>query len=94
MIDFDEALRVIEMSIVRPPYILDFAKACLDAPPDFPEEVMAERWEHWADLFEERWPHVITIMGWLERRHGVYLLDPSPRNIAFPDDEPSAAADE
>ena len=73
------------MSIVQPPYVLDFAKATIDVPPDFPEHVMAEREAYWADLFDDRWPKVVEIMQVFERRHGVYLLDPKPANIAFSD---------
>jgi hypothetical protein len=39
----DETLRVIEMSIVMRPFVLDFAGAYLDAPPDFPDET----WKEW-----------------------------------------------
>ena len=62
---------------------IDFAKATIDVPPDFPEHVMEEREAYWADLFGERWPDVVEIMEVFERRHGVYLLDPKPANIAF-----------
>jgi len=81
----DDDLCVIEMTIVTRPYVLDFAGAYLDEPPEFPPEVMEERLAHWADVFEDRWPAVQRIMSQF-RRHGVYLLDPSPKNIAFVDD--------
>jgi len=86
LLGYDDSLLIIEMSVVQPPYILDFAKAQLDFPPDFPAHVMEERYSHWADLFDDRWPHVLAIMRELERRFGVYLLDPHPGNIAFLDD--------
>jgi hypothetical protein len=35
----DDALRVIEMSIVMRPFVLDFAGAYLDAPPSFSDEI-------------------------------------------------------
>jgi len=44
LIRFDDELRIIEMSIVARPFVLDFAGAWLDTPPDFPEETWAE-WE-------------------------------------------------
>jgi|ERR1051325_3650188 hypothetical protein len=40
----DDGLRVIEMTIVRRPFVLDFAGAYLDVRPEFPEEVWAD-WE-------------------------------------------------
>lgn len=82
MIDSDEELLVVEMTIVSRPYVLDFAGAYLDDPPEFPAEVMAERREHWAEIFEERWPQVRRILAAFQRV-GVHLLDPSPSNIAF-----------
>ena len=42
LIRFDDELRVIEMSIVARPFVLDFAGAWLDTPPDFPGETWAE----------------------------------------------------
>jgi len=44
LVRFDDELRVIEMSIVARPFVLDFAGAWLDTPPDFPGETWAE-WE-------------------------------------------------
>jgi len=44
LIRIDDELRVIEMTIVTRPFVLDFAGAYLDSPPDFSEEVWAE-WE-------------------------------------------------
>ncbi len=42
LLDIDDRLGVIEMTIVRPPFVLDFASAALDHPPEFPEEVLAD----------------------------------------------------
>lgn len=86
LLGHDDELRVIEMRIVPKPYVLDFATAYLDEPPDFPEEVMQERESHWAEVFEDRWPAVRIIMAQF-RRFGIYLLDPSPKNIAFVGDD-------
>lgn len=82
LLGHDDELLVIEMTIVSRPYVLDFAGAWLDRPPEFPAEVMDERAAHWAEVFEGRWPAVQGIIGQF-RRYGVYLLDPSPWNIAF-----------
>jgi len=88
LIDHEDELRVVEMSIVKRPYLLDFAKAQLDTSPDvtFSAEVMSERRQYWAELFGNRWGHVQAIMYELERRCGIYLLDPTPSNIAFTND--------
>ncbi|MBB5035656.1 hypothetical protein [Prosthecobacter vanneervenii] len=78
----DDAWLVVEMTIVRPPYLLDFAGALLDEPFDFHEET----WEAWEmdrmEKFEDRWPEVKKVMIELEY-HGIFLSDLHPGNIAF-----------
>ena len=83
MMRHDDELWTLEISIVRPPFLLDFAKASLDFPPDFTDEVMQEWHERCAEMFGERWPAVRTIMSELEERYGIYLLDVNPGNIKF-----------
>jgi len=79
----DDGLRVIEMSIVTRPFVLDFAGAYLDAPPDFPDEVWAE-WEAGKrEQFEARWPEAKVVLAALEELN-IYMVDVSPSNIAFP----------
>jgi hypothetical protein len=82
LIRYDDELRIIEMTIVTPPFVLDFAGARLDFPPDFPEEV----WEEWEtekkEQFGSRWPEARAVLGALEE-FGIYVLDVSPRNITF-----------
>lgn len=80
----DDELRVIEMTVVTRPFVLDFAGAYLDAPPDFPEELWAE-WESGKrELFEDRWPKVEAVLAALQQ-WGVYMVDVSPSNIGFAD---------
>jgi hypothetical protein len=84
LIGFDDELRVLEMTVVKRPFVLDFAAAYLDARPPFPEEV----WDEWEsekrEQFEARWPMVQKILAAFED-FGIYLLDVSPANIAFLD---------
>ena len=42
LLDFNDELQIIEITIVKRPFVLDFGGAYLFQPPDFPEEVMAE----------------------------------------------------
>ncbi len=42
LIDYDDELWVIEMTVVGRPFVLDFAGAYLDSAPDFSEEVLAD----------------------------------------------------
>jgi hypothetical protein len=44
LLSHDDELWISEMTLVRPPYVLDFAGAYLDHAPSYSEEVMAE-WE-------------------------------------------------
>lgn len=78
----DDALLALEMTVVSAPYVLDFAGAWLDFPPEFPEEV----WQDWHRKNEEQfgadWPAAQAILGDLEDL-GIHMLDPSPSNIRF-----------
>jgi len=82
LVGSDDNLRVIEMTIVEQPFVLDFAGAHLDARPDFPEEIWANWETEKREQFEARWPKVQKILDAFEEL-GIYLLDVSPGNIAF-----------
>ena len=82
MLRCDDALLAIEMTIVPPPFVLDFAGAWLDWPPEFSDEIWAERREKWASEFGDDWPKAQEILAELEELH-IYMLDPSPSNIRF-----------
>ncbi len=70
--------------MVTRPFLLDFAGAYLDAPPEFSEEI----WSNWEaekqDQFETHWPLVQSVLTAL-RALGIHMIDVSPANIAFPD---------
>jgi len=84
MLGCDDELLAIEMTIVTRPFLLDFAGAYLEKPPEFPDDV----WENWEEekqeQFGDRWPVVEEVLQTL-KRFGVYMLDVSPANIAFLD---------
>jgi hypothetical protein len=82
-IGFNNDLWLVEMSIVKPPFLLDFAKCTIDFEPDFSPEVMEEAREKWREIFGPRWPDVQNMMNILEHKYGIYMLDPNPRNIMF-----------
>lgn len=86
LISFDDELLVIEMTVVEPPFMLDFASAYLGDAPDFPEEVMEQWREEKLEQFGARWPEVESAVEWLRSRLGIQLLDIHPWNIAFLDD--------
>src|SRR6266436_4248684 len=77
-------LWIIEMSLVSPPYVLDFAGAYLDWAPDFSEEVMADWRAEKQEQFEQHWPEVQAILAVLET-YGVFMVDVNPGNISFGD---------
>lgn len=80
----DDGLRVIEMTIVMRPFVLDFAGAYLDVPPEFSEEI----WTAWEtekqEQFEDRWTIVRGVLAALEELD-IHMVDVSPSNIAFID---------
>ncbi|HUS36186.1 MAG TPA: hypothetical protein VM680_12615 [Verrucomicrobiae bacterium] len=80
----DEDLRILEMTIVARPFILDFGGAYLDVKPSFPAEI----WEEWAakrrEEYGERWPIVRKILDSFEEMD-IYIIDVHPSNIAFRD---------
>jgi hypothetical protein len=78
----DDELLIIEMTIVTRPFVLDFAGAYLDAPPEFSDEI----WMDWEagkrEQFDARWPKVQEVLATLEH-WDIYMVDVSPSNIAF-----------
>jgi hypothetical protein len=82
LLQADDDLMALEMTVVTAPYVLDFAGAWLDFPPEFPEEV----WQDWNRKNEEQfgadWPEAKAILNELEELH-IFMLDPSPSNICF-----------
>jgi hypothetical protein len=84
--NFDDALLAIEMSVVTPPFLLDFAAAYTREEIErfaFTEDVIAEREAHWADIFGDRWPETSALRDEFERRTGFVLLDLNLNNIRF-----------
>jgi len=84
VLDFEDSLWVIEMEVVRPPYVLDFAGAYLDEEPPYvdSEEIMAQWESEKREQFEDRWPTVQRVLARF-KQHGIYLADIKPGNITF-----------
>ncbi len=85
LVDFDDYLWVIEISVVKRPYVLDFAKATIEVAPGFPPEVMREWLHRKSQDFGHHWPAVVAIMEELRTRYGIHLTDLNQGNIAFAD---------
>lgn len=84
MLNCDDELWVIEMTIVTRPFVLDFAGAFLDFPPGFSDEVLADWNAEKSEQFGSRWPDVQAILRSLQV-HGVHMVDVNPGNISFGD---------
>jgi hypothetical protein len=84
LFDFHDELLVIEMQIVTPPYVVDFASAYLDSPPPYANdpEIMGTWEEDKREQFEKQWPTVRRVMAAFQS-HGIYLSDIKPGNIEF-----------
>jgi hypothetical protein len=85
---YDDGLWVIEMSIVQPPYLLDFAKVYLDHPPSYlyDEQMMANIIAEWRERFGRRWTRVNSAIAQL-KKYGIYYFDPRPGNICYGDED-------
>lgn len=84
LIHSDDTTWIVEMTIVSPPFVLDFAGAYLDQAPDYPPEVIADWRVEKADQFGERWPEVLRLIAAF-KRFGIFLADVKPGNIEFKD---------
>ena len=82
LIDSDDELLVLEMSVVVRPFVLDFGGAYLDHAPGYDEETLEEWRREKEDQFESNWPKADSILAEL-RRYGIYVADVNPGNIAF-----------
>jgi hypothetical protein len=84
LLDYENQLQIIEMTIVFPPCILDFGKAHVDSPPDYSPEALAEAEAAERELFsEDQWKQVRLVRAAL-RRYGIHYFDARPSNIMFP----------
>jgi hypothetical protein len=77
---FDDELMALEIAIVQPPFVIDFAGAYLDERPDFSPEVLAEWEAEKQEQFGENWSKAKAVVAAFHR-FGVYLSDVSPSNI-------------
>lgn len=80
LLNYNNRFLVIEMTIVEPPFALDFASTYLNRKPDFSEEVLADKMADCAERFGDDWPEVELIIAAFER-YGIYLVDVHPGNI-------------
>jgi hypothetical protein len=84
LINFDDSLLIVEMSIVTPPFVLDFAGAYVDKRPTWHSdpEMMKIIEENGLDAFGDNWKKVKSILATF-RGLGIYLTDARHGNIEF-----------
>lgn len=71
LIAHDADLMIVEMTLVSPPYVIDFAKVWLDKAPDFPDDSIAERLAQAEEDFGADWPAVCGLLWTLKTRFGI-----------------------
>ena len=81
--EFDDACLAIEMSIVAPPYYVDFASAIFDSPPDFIEDEGNSFEDFIRHRFDERADDALAFYFELAGRAGIYLPDIHRENMKF-----------
>ena len=72
----------LELTVVERPFILDFAQAYLDEPPQFDDRVWEERCQAWEEIYEGDWLVVRKALEYLASL-GIYYLDVHRNNIAI-----------
>ncbi|HTG42948.1 MAG TPA: hypothetical protein VK633_00330 [Verrucomicrobiae bacterium] len=83
LLGYDDELLVIEMTIVEPPFILDFGGAYDELSlPDFTENIWSEWREQKQEEFGGNWPRVEEVLSILIS-YGIHMIDIHPRNIVF-----------
>lgn len=82
IIRWDDDFLVIEMTIVTRPFVLDFAQAYLDFPPEFSPEVWEDTHHLWSRRYGDEWPRVQRLLDALEGL-GIYYLDVHRGNISL-----------
>jgi hypothetical protein len=85
----DVELMAIEMTLVPPPFILDFANAKRPwEVPEFDQEIMDEYHDRLRELFGARWSDALHVAAMFRGATGFELMDLHPGNIAFDDPAP------
>lgn len=75
-----DELLVIEMTIVKPPYILDFGKSSLYFKPEYPSDATAHYEAKLEETFGEFLPQVELAFAFLEGL-GIFYIDASGNNV-------------
>jgi hypothetical protein len=83
ILDHDDELLAIEMTTVTPPFLLDFASAIFDEPPDFIEDEGHTFEDFIRARFDEHTQAVLDLYDELAARTGIFLPDMHSQNVKF-----------
>jgi len=85
----DDELWIIEMSVVQPPFLVDFAAAYIDRPHPYSYEELEAWHESQTEIYgHERWEIVTDALSKLYGATKIRYFDASPRNIRFTNEDP------
>lgn len=90
----DDDLMAIEISIVKPPFLVDFASAIFDEPPDFIEDEGNTFADFMRFRFDEHADAVLALYYELASSTGIYLPDMHSENVKFADGGAGSSAGE
>jgi hypothetical protein len=79
---FDAIQLVIEMTVVRPPFVVDFVAAYVDRPLPFDKRTLASVRKKQRLAFGDKWSQVQRVLTGFAV-HGILLNDINPGNIMF-----------
>lgn len=73
LLGWSDELLVIEMTIVKPPFILDFGKSYLFFPPEYPSDAEEEHQRKLEDTFGDYLPQVELALSFLQGIRGLVI---------------------
>jgi hypothetical protein len=87
LIEVDRPLMAIEMTLIRPPFLLDFGKVYLDRQPPYRDdaEIIGNWHAEGHENFGKRWSTVLSPIREHES-YGIWYVDPKPGNVMFGDE--------
>ena len=87
MVKCNSELLVIEMTLVEPPFLLDFAQASIDKPFEFAEQEEDAWWAEKRSDFGDQFERARDIFYALQQASGIYYYDLAPRNLNLSQDQ-------